>query len=48
MISKELGFIYIVDGYKFTSKRIAEKYAKEKSKVQKTNEKEKEFSSKEI
>tara|TARA_Y100001938_G_scaffold149439_1_gene236254 strand:+ start:639 stop:785 length:147 start_codon:yes stop_codon:yes gene_type:complete len=48
MIRKELGFIYIVDGHKFTSKRIAEKYAKQKSKVQETGKKKEEFSNKEI
>ena len=47
-IFKELGFIYIVAGNKFTSKRIAEEYAKQKSKVQKTREEKKEFSNKEI
>ena len=47
-IFKELGFIYIVGGNKFTSKRIAEEYAKQKSKVQKTREEKKEFSNKEI
>ena len=47
-IFKELGFIYIVAGNKFTSKRIAEEYAKQKSKVQKTGKKEEESCNKEI
>ena len=48
MISKELGFIYIVNGKRFISEKEAEEYAKQKSKVQETTQKETEFSSKEI
>ena len=48
MIRKELGFIYIVNDKKFTTKKEAEEYAQQKSKVQETTQKEKEFSSKEI
>ena len=48
MITKELGFIYITNGRKFVTKKEAEEYAKQKSKVQETTQKEKEFSSKEI
>lgn len=47
-IYKELGFIYIVDGYKFFDIREAEEYAKQKSKVQKARKEKKEFSNKEI
>ena len=42
MIRKELGFIYIVDGERFTNKKEAEEYAKQKSKVQKAGKKKKE------
>ena len=48
MITKELGFIYIAKGRRFVTKKEAEEYAKQKSKVQKTREEKKEFSNKEI
>ena len=48
MIRKELGFIYIVNDRKFTTKKEAEKYAKQKSKVQETGKKKEEFSYKGI
>ena len=42
MITKELGFIYITNGRKFVTKKEAEKYAKQESKVQKAGKKKKE------
>ena len=48
MISKELGFIYIVNGRSFTTMKEAEEYAKQESKIQETVEKEKKHSNKKI
>ena len=48
MIRKELGFIYIVNDKKFTTKKEAKEYAKQKSKVQEAIKKDKKFSNKEI
>ena len=42
MISKELGFIYIVNDKKYTTKKEAEEYAKQKGKIQKAGKKKKE------
>ena len=39
MISKELGFIYIVDGERFMNKKEAEEYAKQKSKTKEAGKK---------
>ena len=48
MIRKELGFIYIVNGRRFTTMKEAEEYAKQESKIQETVEKEKKHSNKKI
>ena len=48
MIRKELGFIYIVNDKKFTTKKEAKEYAKQKSKTKEAGKKKKEFSNKEI
>ena len=42
MIRKELGFIYIVNGGRFTTIKEAEEYAKQESKIQKAGKKKKE------
>ena len=36
MITKELGFIFITNGRRFVTKKEAEEYAKQESKIQKT------------
>ena len=41
MITKELGFIYIVNGKRFVTKKEAEEYAQQEGKVQKAGKKEK-------
>ena len=48
MISKELGFIYIVDGERFMNKKEAEEYANQKSKTKEAGKKKKEFNNKEV
>jgi uncharacterized protein YlzI (FlbEa/FlbD family) len=48
MITKELGFIYIVNGKKFVTKKEAEEYAKQESKIQKAGKKEKKSCCKKI
>ncbi len=42
MITKELGFIYIAKGRRFVTKKEAEEYAKQESKIQKAGKKSKE------
>ena len=43
-VFKDLAFVYIVNHKKFTSKKVAEKYAQQESKKQKAGKKKKEFS----
>ena len=47
-IFKELGFIYIVNGEKFLTRKEAEEYAKQESKVQKAGKKEKDLRNQEV
>lgn len=47
-IFKELGFIYIVNGKKFLTRKEAEDYAKQEGKIQKAREKEKDLRNQEI
>tara|TARA_R100000781_G_scaffold30455_1_gene22264 strand:- start:532 stop:687 length:156 start_codon:yes stop_codon:yes gene_type:complete len=42
MITKELGFIFITNGRRFVTKKEAEEYAKQESKIQKAGKKKKE------
>ena len=48
MITKELGFIYIANGRRFVTKKEAEEYAKQESKIQKARQKEEELRNQEI
>ena len=48
MITKELGFIYIAKGRRFVTKKEAEEYAKQESKIQKAGKKEKKSCCKKI
>ena len=48
MITKELAFIYIVKGKRFVTKKEAEEYAQQESKIQKAGKKKKECCCKKI